>query len=178
MSIAPLFILDMNKLKKSLRLSAAKLTDCLVQIDDAVQEVRYGFFDALGPARIATILTYPSDDNPTTDQGVMRLKANSIELKWVRMILLRIMPVLFKDASADVVEQWNQEALVRNTTASDTSREIQRLQNEINDALIDLVGDKAPDAGTMSVTCIGPKVPPPLPGASVWPSLRGRHACV
>lgn len=168
MAIAPLFISDRSTLVAKLRLSAAN-TESNAQdiIDEAIQKVRIGFFDALGADRVSELAAAAFVENAVTASDILRAKANSTEVAWVKLHLLRDLPTLFMDAASITQQVWNQEGQTRNSLPSETRDEIRRLEEFINKAIVDLRG-ATPDTSLASVSVIEPDDEQPLPGATVW----------
>lgn len=167
MAVAPLFIADIATLKAELRLSGSTQSDTTVLIERAVQEVRAGFYDSLGEARVAQIVAMAVEENPTSSDGILRMKAANTEVKWTRLRLIQTLPSLFMDSSGNTDQIWNEEGLTRDASATDIKRLSDRLENEINEALADLDGTVEP--GSASVAVIGPQTTPAKPGESVFP---------
>lgn len=165
MAVAPLFNTSMATLKAKLRLTGAAQPDALAVIEDAVSQVRIGFYDFVGPDRINAILATPLNDAPTSTEQIIRSKAAVIETKWARMILLRVMPMLFMDASGDTGRVWNEEELTREAGAAN-EKELARLQEEIDRGLADLRGDDGTpeQLGSLSARTFGPATTPLRPG--------------
>lgn len=172
MAVAPLFVADMTTLRTRLRLDGAKAASALAVIDQAVEDVRIGFYDRLGATRVAALVAIGYSENPTTANGVLRAKANSVEVKWVRVLLLRRLPVLFIDAQGLKQQVWNDESGFASGPERALRDEIEKLEAEIEEALLVLAGDEDPDEAILNVSTIGPDETPDLPGASVWPGRR------
>lgn len=172
MAVQPLFITDMNALKAQLRLSGASQSDALAMIDSAVQQARARFYSSLGAVQVTALLAIPYVDNPTTDDGAKRLKANGIELDITKLSLLRSMPILFMDSSGIKREVWNEEGFARRLDEKYISDEIARLENDIASGLGDLAADSGDSGGAVSGGAIGPLCRPLPPGYSVF-GLRG-----
>lgn len=139
--IAPLFVTDMATLKSRLRLSGAAQPDALAVIDECVERVRVGFYDALGVTRITDIKATAYGANATTAAGILRTKAANTEIKWVKACLLRELPTLFMDSSGATQEAWNEEGLTRTRSSKSIETEIKALTQDILAALSDLSGD-------------------------------------
>jgi hypothetical protein len=164
---APLFNIDLDTLKGKLRLSGTAQADAEAIIEQKLSEVRVGFYDSLGVSRIGQLLAIPLEDSPTTAAGIMRLKAANTEVQWIKLLLFRALPTMFIDSSGSALQVWNEEGFTRQASQSDLSREINRLQAEVNDALKDLKGNQPVDAGVIEAATIGPACPPPRPFGSL-----------
>lgn len=172
MAVAPMFVASMDVLKTRLRLEGAKTPSALGVIDQAVQDVALGFHKKLGLSRITALQAIPYDETPDSEDDFLRLLANSVEQKWVRLLLLRRLPSLFVDASGMRQQAWNDEAGFNAGPEKFLQNEIDRLQAEIDEALVALSGDEDLDEDIVNVSTIGPDTTPDLPGASVWPGRR------
>ena len=132
----------MATLKARLRLTGTVSTDAQSIIDLALEEVRVGLFNdngGLGEATVVEILAVAFVENALTNAELRRTRANALEIKWVRMLLLRRMPTLFMDGSGVTLEMWNQEPLTRKGTSA-IEKEISALESEIQDEIAGLLG--------------------------------------
>lgn len=171
MSVSPLFVTDIDTLKGRLRLSGSVSSDSVAIIEDAVQKVRIGFYRALGASRITTLLALGEDDNPVTDDGILRATASVTEVMWVRRLLLRTMPVLLLGSQSSDQTAWNQDGLVREAGHGSVEAEINRLKKEIDENLQILAGEED-DTGDVLASTIGPDETPPLPFDSITDSTE------
>jgi hypothetical protein len=169
MAVAPLFVTDTETLKSKLRLKGVALTDAgQPLIEEAIQQVRAEFGTRLGLARISEIQALTFVENPTTADGYTRALANSLEVKMVRLRLMRILPTMFMDGSGDAHDVWNEEAPFRETSQFDLRAEMNMLEEEINSDLGILSGadeDGSPNRSAL----IGPTEAQPLPFGTIWP---------
>lgn len=141
MTAKPLFLKDLDTLKSRLRLSAVDTGDAADVLDSVVEEVRVGFYAELGTVRVAVIVALPEIAEPTTLDGVTKLRAVNIELLWVRVTLMRRLPMLFVQGSGQTRKAWNEEGITQD--ASDTSffrRELKHLEKLVTDGLAWLGG--------------------------------------
>lgn len=161
----PLFVADLDILKKKLRLSGlVEDTDGDVVFQEALATVRRGFYDRLGLSLIDEILDTTFTEEPATREEYRRLLANVVEAKWTRLQCLRTMPVVFMDGSGDTQEQWNKEAAFRQGPLSD--REWKRLEKDLEDALVLLAGGK--QNSTWGFATIEPYCDTPTVGGQLW----------
>ena len=72
MAVAPLFIADLAALKARLRLSGMGSADAAAQVDQAIEDVRLGFYDRLGKTRVDEILAVAYVENATTTAARVR----------------------------------------------------------------------------------------------------------
>lgn len=170
MAIAPLFIASMDVLKSRLRLSGAAEADALAMVDAATEMVRGRIYEELGVGRTNEISALPYSENATDDNGLLRMRANNVELAMIRLELLRSMPIIFQDGAANVRERWNEEGVGRGQSEKKLEDEIKRLMNDIANGLDSLQADDSTDsAGGVRATVIGPDEEQPQPGASIRP---------
>jgi hypothetical protein len=138
----PLFLKDLDTLKSRLRLSAVDTGDAVDVLNSVIEEVRVGFYTELGAARVAELVALPEIAEPTTDDGITKLRAVNIELLWVRVTLMRRLPMLFVQGSGQTRKAWNEEGITRD--ARDTTnyrKEIAHLEQLVRDGLAWLGGD-------------------------------------
>ena len=179
MAVSPLFVVDMATLKSRVRLTGAAQADALAQIDQAVEDVRVGFFDdvqGLGLSRVTTLLAIAYAENASTAEELLRTRANNLEVTWVRLLLMRRLPPLFMVASGSTLDAWNEEPLTRKA-GRDLREEINRLEQEVMEGLAYLSGGDDEDVGNLGVVVFQPAVTPDRPGLSIAPGflsgLRG-----
>lgn len=171
MAVAPLFIASMTVLKDALRLGGTVQAGGLAMIDQAVKDVRVRFYGRLTAARITTIKLANTVDAPATDAELLRALADSVEVRWVRLHLLRVMPALFMDGSGGRQQQWNDEGAF--VARRQTDSEVERLEAELELDLAKLAGDDDLDEQqTINADVLEPDDEVDLPGATVWPGRR------
>lgn len=171
MAVEPLFVADMDTLKSRLRLSGAVKTDATAQIDQAVEDVRVGFYDdvqGLGVARVTALLAISYTENAATAEALQRTRANNLEVTWVRLLLMRRMPTLFMDASGATLDAWNEEPLTHGHSRVD--KEIARLEAEVSEGLSYLSADDDEGIGDMITMVFEPEETPDRPAQSIDPS--------
>jgi hypothetical protein len=172
MAVAPLFVADMTTLKTALRLDKMAAAGALATLDQAVKDVRIGFYRRLGAAQITTIKLTNDVDAPTTDAEITRSLATSVEVRWMRLLLIRRLSTMFVDASGQKQLKWNEEAGFLANNPVPTVDEVEKLEAEIDLDMGALSGDVDLDDTQFNVASLAPDVTPDLPGATVWPSLR------
>lgn len=165
MAVAPLFIPSVAELKASLRLTGAASGDALAMLDSAIQKVRIEFYHELEEDRIADIVAITHTDNPTTDDGILRLVAEQTELAMVRRELYRVLPVLFMDAAGVKQEAWNEEGFTRRAGASELAAEMDRLEAEIVTGM-ERLGGEDEVVGSVQGGVLEPEGDQPRPGDS------------
>lgn len=169
MATTPLFSASVDVIRSKLRLSGVPTTgDAESIIDDAVLEVRSGFVRELGAARVTALQAIAFTENPSTSDEVLRATANQTEVKWVKLVLMRSLPMRFLDGNADETQAYFDEALFRHMSAEQIDAERVRLNNEIQTNLCLLQGttDCAASGGVQVLT-LEPDTQP-LPGATIF----------
>lgn len=167
MATEPLFAPDRDHLVSRMRLSDVASSDTSVIIDQAIEEVRLGFYDRLGESRVDTINGTAYAENPSTSAQRLISRAIAVEISWTKLILLRRLPILFRDNASGSLVEWNEEAFIREGQAMKMlDREIQRLENEVKEGLIALAEGEA-DTSAINVLTIGPEESAPRPGKLV-----------
>jgi hypothetical protein len=173
----PLFVADLAELKARLRLTGvpASSPDTLAIIDEAVLRARITFYRELGERRVTQLKAITYTINPTTEDGILRALANSVEIDLVRIVLLELLPNTFMDASGDANKRWNEEGLWRERGPSDLRAEILRIQNSVIESMQMLALEEVLDDETsLKGFTISPLVTSPRPGDSLllplWPS--------
>lgn len=172
MAVQPLFISTVDNLRARLRLSSAQGNEDLPEIlDEAMQTARVGIYERLGASVVSSIAATTATENPVTQDQITRTKAEILEVSWVRMILLRRLPVLFMDAGAATREIWDTEGMTRDAKWSEIDREIGRLLSEIESLLGSLAGDSE-SGPTGRAVAFEPQVTK-TPGFSIGRPLTG-----
>jgi hypothetical protein len=171
MASAPLFVADLATLTSKLRLTGVASGDSGTPlIDEGILQARNEIYLRLGASTIATIQATAFTDNPTTADQYTRSLANSVEVKMVRLRLMRSMPMMFIDGTGgDAMNILHDEAPYRDTSAFDLRAEMNMLEAEIDSDLAILTGADA-DGSPNKAFSIGPAVTPPLPFGTIWPA--------
>lgn len=127
----PLFVPTALELRKGLRLSQVPdSNDAWTLIQNAISETRVLFFRRLGREKIESLQSFASVKTPTTDAEILRKLAESIEIKAVRLSLMRTMPTMFLDGASQL-QTWNEEAAFRASNDKVLREEIRRLEAEV-----------------------------------------------
>lgn len=163
MTVKPLFIKDRSTLLESLRLSGGNESSSQ-QIDDAILEVRTGLYRELGAARVSQISAYTRSETPATSDELTRAEAELVERRWVRLVLMRVMPTFFMEGTSQHQQVWNQEGLLR-----DADRRLERLMDELQSAVsCGLGGLKTGVPCAANVAVIGPETTNTYPGSALF----------
>lgn len=167
----PLFNKNRSELLSRLRLSQSDSEDAVAAIDAALAAVAIGFYDRLGTeVDVIKAIAYTSDAS-AGESARRRLRAATIEEKWVRYELMRSMPVLFFEFSG-AQDRWNEEEM--GTDARRVERELRRLLDDINTGLDYLMGST--DSEGIQAMTFGPDTTPVYtPGGSVQSPIVSRN---
>lgn len=171
MATNPLFSADLVQLKKDLRLSGANAGGDFEAIyETAVLQARIGFNTRLGPARVAELVAINYTPNPTTENDILRALARVCEVRWVRLILIDLLPTIWMDASGQAQQNYNEEAAFRSTDTDQRGDIRAHSLAEIEAWLAILAGEvKMGDADIGAHVFIQDRPnPTPVPGESPW----------
>lgn len=122
----PLFVPDVQTLKRELRLSGVPVTE---DADDIIRratlQVRIQIAQRLPSATITDILAtaWKATPDVTNDAEMKRALAYLLEVKWVRLVLMTSLPSIFLDNSGGIQEQWNEEGAFRKRRLEDLNAE-------------------------------------------------------
>lgn len=137
MAVSTLFLADMTLLRAQLRLTGVPTSsDANDILDAAVLVARTGFYRELGSARVAVLVAMSSVDAPDSDNEILRKIAEQTEFQWVRMELMRTLPMLFMDGSGNRDQIWNDEGAFRQASTRHLETERKRIQAEIKQNLV------------------------------------------
>lgn len=151
----PLFVPDFDTLRRELRLSGVKVTE---DADDIIRratlEVRMRIAERVPASIITTILatTYKPTPDVSSEAEMKRALAYLLEVKWVRLVLMRTLPSMFMDNSGGITEAWNEEGAFRKRLTEDLEREARDCQVSIETWLEILNGEQT--FGNVSVARI------------------------
>jgi hypothetical protein len=166
-SVTPLFAPSRQHVKNALRLKGvASESNAEELIDESIQLVKSTLYRRLGPTRTAELQAISFVKQPRTDADYKRLIAATTEVKWIRIELMRIMPLMFVDGNP-TDQVWQSEAAFRSAAVGQVLSEIRRMEREVEEALEVLTGNALlGDSQKGRVTNIGP-IEPTVPGASI-----------
>ncbi|MFG0317079.1 MAG: hypothetical protein ACF8XB_07400 [Planctomycetota bacterium JB042] len=168
----PLFVEDLETLKAELRLNGiASDADAGAILNSAILEVRLGLIRELTKSRIDTIRETAFNEEPSTNEEVLRALGNTVETTWVRIVLMDTLPSLFLDSSGDAEQVWNEEGLFRGESTATLDDKRRRLWRKVQEDLELLRGDESIGAETsVRATTLEPDPPytpqQKLPGSS------------
>lgn len=165
MALAPLFVVDFTTMKANLRLTGSGSGDAEELIDEGIRFVRVNFWKRLGQTRITQILATVYTETPATEDEYVRMAANSAEIVWVRLHLLKTMPTLFMDSSK-LLEQWNEEAAFRQGGPS--RKQVEKLERELEEFIDILINGANINDPRFRFDVIEPDKAPPRPGDSLY----------
>lgn len=163
----PLFANSRAELVSQIRLTGANGDDAVAAIDAAIRAVAVNIYDAIGESKVGQIRGTAFSDDPTASKDVrLRLKAATMEEKWVRAELLRKMPVLFRESRGASYDRFNEEGIGEDAQRAED--EIRRLMADVYELLDDINGDAS--SSRISAVTFGPEKTPVIrPGQSVRP---------
>lgn len=173
----PRFVADLATLKEKLRLSKLP-TDSAANalLDEAILSARLDFYRRLGKARVDFLLAITFTDDPSSEEEVLRALANAVEVKLVRVRLMRTLPVMFADSSGTANKAFNEEAPFREGGISSTDKEIKRIESEIEEDFQMLAAEETQGAeANWRVFDGSPENTPPRPGETVFGSQSQRR---
>jgi hypothetical protein len=148
---------DRAELLKSLRLEKATAGNIDDVIDAEIKAVRVGLYSHLGEARVAELLAIPYEENATTLNKILRLKAHEAERLWLKLGLLRSLPTMFMDSSADQRQTWNDDGFTRNAGDGDLERMKTHLKSKVAMLLDQLASTSEATSPKLSATNIEPE---------------------
>lgn len=174
-STKPLFVETYDALLLALRLDGAvndQGASVRPLIDQALAESRAEIYSKLSIEDTTTLAAIPYDPNPTTNDGVRRQMARTVEIKLVRYFAMPSMRVFFGSAISAVKDSYNSEWLL-SQDSDESERYRKQLKNESDQILDFLIPskdiDQAFDESSRFAT-IGPadQTRVPRPGGTVY----------
>jgi hypothetical protein len=165
---APLTSLEV--LKRELRLSGVPAeVDADALINQALREARVGFYRRLGASLISIYASGSLVSNPTTDAEYKAYLAELTEIRWVKLLLIDKLPILFEDASGEQGEAWNTEGTFRKDDHQALIRLRLQLHAQVESGLSALAGDQDfDDTAEWKVSSIEPEETPGRSGTSIF----------
>ena len=159
---SPLFVKDRGSLLKSLRLDEDIRDESMARaVSDALIDARVGIYDSLGSGTVDSINATEATQTPSTSDQLRRARAASMETLWVKKLLIERLPSYIATATGVSLNDWNETNLVRQGPDG-REVEINRLDQQVKEALDSLKGDDNPSAP--NVTTIGPDETNKYPG--------------
>jgi hypothetical protein len=171
----PLFSPSMVQLQSDLRLTGVPTLgeDANSIIANAVLEVRTGFYRRLGLTRVGQLVAITANDTaPTTNDQVLRAIARTVEVKWMFVVLMDRLPMLWMDDSGGAWQQFNEQGTFRKMSNKDRSEMRDRLLAEIEQAMVILSGEQTLGEETgINVGTYGNEIcPRPTLTDIIWPA--------
>ena len=131
MAAAPLFLATNAILLEKLRLSDMEAGGSGESIvDQAIGRARLDFYRRLGGDLVATLVALTPNATPTTEDEIKRFQAEDLEVMLVRADLLRNLPSLWADSSADAGDVFQGEEAYKANTER-VNNELDRLATDI-----------------------------------------------
>jgi hypothetical protein len=115
-------------------------------------DVRMRIYTQLGSARALEIAAYTTEENPTSETGILKGIAAVAESLWVMALLIDHLPVMVLENSSKVRDDFNDEPLTRD--ASGLAKYRDRLMARV-DAMIGQLKSPAEDSGDFKVFSCG-----------------------
>jgi hypothetical protein len=163
----------MAELQKNLRLSAVQFDDsedAQVIIERGVEQARGDIYLNLGVAKANEWAAVSFVENPTTEEGVLRMICNLLEVKLVLCHLVASLPNFFMDDSGGTQESYNDEAAFRKKNSEERREFCDKLKAEVAYYYALLLGTiELGDGKSLNISVIGPTEEPPTMGEStMW----------
>lgn len=173
MTATPLFQTRAALLAQIRMTSAPSGTDAQSILDGCIGEARTTFYRRLGITRTSQIVAFTAETPPTTEEGILRDIAAQTEVKIVRSLAIRQLPMMFMDGSGKRDMVWNDEGATRQAAIYELAREGDRLSREIEANMLLLAGTTSVgDESRIRMTAIDPYEDDsdnrPRPGSTIW----------
>lgn len=123
------------------------------RVDEGIAEARTRFWRALGQSRVAYLQGLASNPVPSTDLEQLRELARQTEVKITRRSLVATMQVSVSDDNSQL-DAWNDIPAFRSISTFDRRRELERLDQEIEDAMDFLRGAESAGAERKTKTSL------------------------
>ena len=114
MAVTPLYNVKADVIAK-LRLTDTTDSDTLTIVDQAIRDVRLGFYTRLTPARAQEIAALASVENPTTTDETVRAVAEVTEWYWIASKLICILPTMFIETAHAIDESFDDVPITRDS---------------------------------------------------------------
>ncbi|MCP4612085.1 MAG: hypothetical protein GY845_25590 [Planctomycetes bacterium] len=155
MSSTPLYS-TIDDLLTSIRMVNAAEAETLEVVYNAISDVRLEIFYAIGRTRALEIVGYTHEDDPITEEGELRGRAELLEIYWVRYKLIPILPAEFMSGPSRTDYRFNDEAMTREIEAV---KELQESLWSNIQRLIGLLKDPVEVLSSFGVSCQGAETP-------------------
>ena len=116
MAIEPLYN-SKSEVLQNIRMSDTSDADTLVMIDQAIADVRLGFYRRLTLDRALELAALPTVENPTTINETLRGVAESVEINWVNHVLITKLPAMFIETQFSIQENFDDVPLTRDSAS-------------------------------------------------------------
>lgn len=167
----PLFVEDLDTLKKHLRFSGINAAEDIGTIlEQAILATRTNFYRRLTQTRIEQLQAMASVTYPADAEEYLHSIAKLTEIRMVRLELTWTAPVLFQDASGEAQEAWDHQPSFRRDSPYSLDKLRNYLKSEIEEAIEILKGEE--DIGEEQkgfITVFEPDETPPRIGDSLYP---------
>jgi len=168
----PLFLEDLDAMKSALRLSGVPAVDEDANsiLQQAILAVRTNFYRRLGGTRVGQLVAIDFEDNPETDDEMLRALAQTTEVKYTFVELMDRLPMLWMDDSGGAWQQFNEQGTFRKLGMSDRKEMRTRMLADIEQAMQFLAGEQVfGEESSISVGTYGSQLcPPPRIGDTIF----------
>lgn len=176
----PLFVADLDTLKLKVRMKGVPESnmEALAILDECILQARISFYRRLGSDRVSELVALVFNENPTTDDEILRALANTVEVRLVVCCLAQALPHAFLDASGSICSTWNEEAPLRENPVAKREDYLEHCINQIEEDMQILAGsEEIGDEMNIQVFDGSPGCPAPHVGTSLDPyhNRRRRH---
>lgn len=176
----PLFVADLDTLKLKVRMKGvpASNMEALAILDECILNARISFYRRLGTTRVAALVALPFNENPTTEDEILRALANTVEVRLIICCLVQSLPHAFLDAAGNLCSRWNEEAPLRETPTATRDDYLEHCINQIEEDMQLLAGSEdIGDEDGIQTFDGSPDCPAPHVGTSLNPHHRrgGNH---
>ena len=139
--IDPLFVPDLETIMSQLRLSGLReCSDPQALLGVGLLHVRSELFKCLGADRITDIQAIVRSENPTTDDELLRARAELLEREMLWCYLVQTQPVLLQDGAGSIPQMWNQEGTFRGTSVRERERLLSECQLRVRNLVACILG--------------------------------------
>ena len=150
MAVEPLYNESRQKLLERVRIATTDDVQTMALVDQSITDVRVGFREALGSARMVEITGYSLVENPLTDNEFVRANAANTEATWVTWLLAQRLPAMFMANGASTGDVFNDEPLTRDVDYKNTQY-LKNLKLQVDKGLGMLETPAEPSTGSVKV---------------------------
>ena len=156
MAVNPLYNVKADVIEK-LRLTATTDADTLSIVDQAIRDVRLGFYRRLTPARATEIAALSSVENPTTTDEIVRAVGEVTEIYWVMHRLICILPTMFIETAHAISDSFDDVPITRDSES--LQKYLTCIWNRIEEGLGQMVLPIEDNTGSFQAFSTGAQTP-------------------